>query len=240
MKKPELTPDQRRRYSRTIMLEGMGREAQQRLLDASVFIVGAGALGSVVAMYLASSGVGHITVADFDTIDISNLQRQLSYVTTDIGKPKVRVLAERIAAINPDVSVNIHEGMLTRKLINDALTGHDFVIEGSDNPATKYMVAEACENLGLPYCLGGVSQYLGQVMTHVPGTASYADIFPEAADEGGYTPCSIGGVLGPLPGVIGSIQACEAVKYIAGTGQLLTDALLTVDALTMRFSRYDL
>lgn len=234
-----LTPDQRRRYSRTTMLDGMGQKAQQRLLASSVFIVGAGALGSVTAMYLASSGVGRIGVADFDTIDISNLQRQLSYTTSDLGKPKVMVLKERIAAINPDVKVSTIEGMLTPNLIEPMLAGYDFVIEGSDNPATKYMVASACESMGLPYCLGGVAQYQGQVMTHMRGTARYSDIFPEAADEGGYTPCSLGGVLGPLPGIIGSIQACEAIRYITGTGQLLTDALLTVDALTMEFRRFD-
>ena len=231
-----MTPDQRRRYSRNVMLDGMGKEGQERLLRSRALVVGCGALGSICAMYLAGSGVGELTLVDFDTIDISNLQRQLSFTTAQCGQKKAEALAERIAAINPEVKLSVHTGMLTRKNAAELFEGKDVVIEGSDNPATKYLVTDLCAELGIPCVLGGVSQWQGQVMSWAPGGPwpTYRDIFPEAAEEGGFTPCSLGGVLGPLPGIIGSYQASEAIKILTGAGTPLYGQmlLLTLDSPT--------
>ena len=234
----ELTSEQRRRYSRTTMLPEIGEEGQQRLLGSTVTIVGAGALGTVCAMYLAGSGVGRIRLIDFDTIDVSNLQRQLSFSTADCGARKAEACAARMAGINPEVEVEVETAMLTRANAPGLLARSDLVMEGSDNPSTKYLVTDTAVALGIPYVLGGVARWQGQVQSWVPGHRSYRDLFPESACEGGYLPCSVGGVLGPLPGVIGSMMACEAVKLLTGAGQPLLDRLLTVDALTMSAAVY--
>lgn len=226
-----LSPDNRRRYSRNILLPEIGHQGQSKLLASNVLIVGCGALGSIVAMYLAGSGVGHMTLVDFDTIDISNLQRQLSFTTGSCGQKKAAVTADRLKEINPEVSVTVFDGMLTAKNAGTLFQGHDLVIEGSDNPATKYLVTDQCSLLSIPCVLGGVAQFRGQVMSWKPGCASYRDVFPEPAQEGGYTPCALGGVLGPLPGIIGSYQAAEAVKILTDVGQPLYNRLLIFDLL---------
>lgn len=226
-----MTPDQRRRYSRNIMLPEIGKEGQRRLLDAHVLVIGAGALGSISAMYLAGSGVGRITVADFDTIDISNLQRQLSFTTAQCGRKKAEALRERIAEINPDIEVTAIDSMITSRQIDELTRGADLVLEGSDNPATKYIVSDSCTRCGTPYVLGGVAQWQGQVMSWRQGYPCYREIFPEAAEDGGFTPCSIGGVLGPLPGIIGSWQAAEAIKILTGSGSPLYGRMALVDIL---------
>ena len=236
----ELNAEQRRRYSRTTMLPEIGPEGQRRLLGATVTLVGAGALGSVCAMYLAASGVGRLRLIDFDTIDVSNLQRQLSFATADCGLRKAEVCAGRIRAINPEVEVETVGAMLTRGNASEVIEGSDLVMEGSDNPSTKYLVTDTAVALGVPYVLGGVAQWQGQVHSWAPGHRSYRDIFPESACEGGYLPCSVGGVLGPLPGVVGSVMACEAIKIVAGAGAPLFDRLLTIDALTMSMATYAL
>lgn len=229
----ELTSDEKRRYSRTIMLDEIGESGQKKLLDSSVLIVGAGALGSITAMYLAASGIGHIGIADFDNIDISNLQRQLSFTEENVGSKKVMATAKRINDINSSVKVEIFDKVIKRSDALEVFPRFDFIIEGSDNPATKYMVTDVCKELGKPYCLGGVAQFKGQVFSHIPGSMTYRDIFPEPAEENSFMPCSIGGVLGPLPGIIGSTQACEAIKFISGCGELLLNRILLIDALTM-------
>lgn len=229
----ELNSEEKRRYSRSILLDEIGEEGQKKLLKSSVLIIGAGALGSIVAMYLAASGVGHICIADFDTIDISNLQRQLSFTEDNVGTKKVDATAQRLKSINSDIKIEIIDRVIKQENALDLFENFDFIVEGSDNPATKYMVTDCCKKLQKPYCLGGVAQFKGQVMTFIPGSMSYRDLFPESAEEGGYMPCSIGGVLGPLPGIIGSIQACETIKHIVGCGELLTNRLLLIDALTM-------
>lgn len=228
-----LTSEQKRRYSRTTMLPEIGEEGQQRLLGSTVTIVGAGALGSVCAMYLAGSGVGRLRLIDFDTIDVSNLQRQLSFTTADCGARKAEACAKRLTGINPEVEVEVVTELLTRANAPELLAGSDLVMEGSDNPSTKYLVTDTAVALGIPYVLGGVAQWQGQVQSWAPGHRSYRDLFPESACEGGYLPCAVGGVLGPLPGVIGSLMACEAIKLLSGAGQPLLDRLLTIDALTM-------
>lgn len=221
------------RYIRTIQLPEIGEEGQQKLLRSHVLVIGAGALGSIASMYLAGSGVGKITVADFDNIDISNLQRQLSFTEADLGKSKALTLADKLRAINSEIEVEAVNRFLKRGDLEALIAGCDLVLECSDNPDTKYAVTDAAERLGIPYVLGGVAQWRGQVMDWAPGHASYADIFPIGADPNGYTPCSIGGVFGPLPGIIASIQATEAIKLLTGAGTPLLDRLLLFDALTL-------
>lgn len=228
----EFSKEQRLRYSRNLMLPEIGRPGQRKLLDAKVLIVGVGALGSITAMYLAASGVGHLTLADYDTIDISNLQRQLSFSTDDCGKFKVDAARDRLLSINPEISVTTINGMLTRQNAGEIIAQHDLVIEGSDNPATKYLISDECRAVGVPCVLGGVTQFSGQVMSWQEGYPTYRDIFPDQAAEGGYTPCSIGGVLGPLPGIVASWQAAEAVKILTGAGTPLYGRMLLIDALT--------
>lgn len=224
------------RYIRNMQLEGWGPEAQERVAKAHVLVIGAGALGSAAAMYLAASGVGRITIVDFDNIDITNLQRQLSYTEADLGKPKAETLAMRLRAINSEVeAVAINAMVSARNLaeLRALMQQADVVVEGSDNPPTKYLVADMAESMLKPYALGGIAQYSGQALSWRPGAPGYRSVFPDGADAGGYTPCSVGGVLGPLPGIIGSMQAIEALKLITGIGTPLLGRLFTIDALTM-------
>lgn len=224
-----LTENQKRRYSRNIMLAGIGPDGQKRLLESHVAVVGCGALGSIVSMYLAGSGVGRLTVVDFDTIDISNLQRQLSFATSECGQKKSSATVRRLREINPDIDITGIDGLLTRGNIGESIAGADIIIEGSDNPATKYMVTDYAVSAGIPYVMGGVEKWRGQVMSWSPGHKSYRDIFPESAAEGGFTPCALGGVHGPLPGIIGAAMASEAIKIICRCGTPLYDRMLVVD-----------
>ncbi len=205
-----MTPEQKCRYSRNTLMPEIGAEGQLRLLNSHVLVVGAGALGS---------------------IDVSNLQRQLSFTTGQCGMKKVEALAMRLAEINPDISITPVETLLTTDNAASLIEGQDLVIEGSDNPATKYIVSDTCRQLGIPCVLGGVAQWQGQVMSWAPGYPCYRDIFPEAAGAGGFTPCSIGGVLGPLPGITGSAQAAEAIKILTGAGHPLYGRMLLFDTL---------
>lgn len=223
------------RYIRTIQLPEIGEAGQQRLLGSSVLVLGAGALGSVASMYLAASGIGHIRVVDFDNIDVTNLQRQLSYTEADLGRSKVMTLAERLRSINSEIEVEAVNQFVKPDDLAALMHGCDLVLECSDNPDTKYAVTTAAESLCIPYVLGGVAQWRGQVMDWAPGHARYADFFPIGADSNGYTPCSIGGVFGPAPGIVASIQAAEAIKLLVGAGHPLLDRLLLIDTLNMTF-----
>lgn len=230
--------ENRRRYSRNIMLEGIGPEGQQKLCSSSVLFIGCGALGTVASMYLAASGVGRIGLVDFDTVDVSNLQRQLAFSTDDIGKKKVEVLSGKLKMINPKVTVEKYDVFLAKKEVENIISGYDVIVEGSDNPDTKYMVSDYCVKMAMPYTMGAISEYTGQVMTYTPGSSSYRDFFAEPAGTGDFTPCALGGVLGPLPGIVGSIQAAEVIKLITGVDGLLTDCILLVDAKNMTFTTF--
>lgn len=227
-----LTAEQRRRYSRNILLDEIGKEGQQKLLDSRVLIVGCGALGSIASMYLAGSGVGHLTIVDYDTIDISNLQRQLSFTTDKLGEKKVKATAQRLREINPEIEITPLDLTLTRSCVKEILRGHDVVVEGSDNPYTKHMIALACRELQIPCVTGGVQGWNGQVTTSLPGKPGYLELFPEPAADDAFTPCSLGGLLGPLPGVIASMQAAEVIKLITGAGEPLSSRLLMYNGLT--------
>lgn len=235
----ELSNEQRRRYNRHLILEGFGAEAQERLLQSKVLLVGAGGLGSPVALYLAAAGVGTMGVVDGDSVSITNLQRQVLHSTRDINRPKVEVARERIEALNPDVSVHTYELYLNEANAMNLIEPYDFVIDGTDNFATKYLVNDACVMLDKAFCMGGISRYSGQLMTHVPGSACYRCLFPEPPAKEDVETCAMVGVLGAVAGMLGTVQATECVKYLAGVGQLLTNALLTFDALTMRWQRFD-
>lgn len=233
-----LTPEQRRRYDRHVILDGFGRQAQMRLLDARVLIVGAGGLGSPAAMYLAAAGVGHIGIVDGDFVSVTNLQRQVLYSTNDTGQPKAEVAAQRLRAMNPDVEVTPHGVYLNEQNAKELIGAYDFIVEGTDNFASKYLVNDACVMLGKGFVIGGINRFQGQLMTHLPGTACYRCLFPEPPAMADVETCSMVGVLGPLAGVVGTMQAVEAIKCVTGVGTPLTDTLLTLDALTMEWTRF--
>lgn len=222
------------RYSRQIALPEIGREGQERLLAASVLIVGAGALGCISAMYLAAAGVGHIGVADFDKVGLSNLQRQLSYTEADIDLSKAITLAAKLKAINSSVEVEVIDRILTKGNISEYLEKYDIIIEGSDNPSTKYLVSDTARTIGKPCVIGGVRGFVGQLTTQLPEGPYYQDLFPDIPKKCGMTLCSTMGVLGPIPGVIASLQATEVIKLITGAGKSLSGRLWQIDALNMQ------
>lgn len=234
-----MTPQQKRRYNRHIILDGFGTESQEKLLQSKVLIVGAGGLGSPLAQYLAAAGVGTIGIVDGDVVSLTNLQRQVIHTTNDVGRPKVDSAAEKMKAINPDVTVIRHEIYLSEDNALDIISPYDFVIDGTDNFATKYLVNDACIMLGKPFCMGGINRYNGQVMTHVPGSACYRCLFPEPPEKNEVETCAMVGVLGSIAGMLGTVQATEAIKVITGVGTPLLNAFLTFDALTMQWLRFD-
>lgn len=234
----ELTPEQKRRYSRHLILDGFGAERQRRLLESKVLIVGVGGLGAPVAMYLAAAGVGHIGIVDGDFVSSTNLQRQILYTTADVGHLKTEVAEERIKAMNPDVRVVRHEMFLAEDNAMSLISDYDFVVEGTDNFSSKYLVNDACVMLGKDFSIGGINRYGGQVMTHRKGTACYRCLFPEPPAEADVETCSMVGVLGSLAGMVGTVQATEAIKCLTDIGEPLVNALLTVDALSMQWQRF--
>lgn len=231
--------DQMLRYSRHFDLAGVGFAGQLKLREAKVLVVGAGGLGSPALLYLAAAGVGTIGVADGDTVDLSNLQRQVVHATADIGNAKTTSAAEAIRAINPDVTVIEHPFFLNASNIADVISGYDFIVEGCDNFATKFLVNDACVLHKKPFSHAGMLRFEGQTFTYVPGpdhpARCYRCLFREPPPPGSVPSCADAGILGMLPGVLGSIQATEAVKWILGLGDLLTNRLLIFDALAMRF-----
>jgi len=218
------------------MLKEVGGKGQQRLLDGKVLIIGAGGLGAPIALYLAAAGVGTIGIADADVVDITNLQRQVIHFTPDIGKPKVLSAAEKMRAINPDVMVNTYQTWVTAANIAGLIADYDFIIDGTDNFAAKFLINDACVLGAKPYSHGGILRFDGQTLTIKPKeSACYRCIFPEPPPKDAIPTCSQAGVIGVLPGVLGTIQATEAVKYLLGKGDLLTGRLLTYNALRMKF-----
>lgn len=228
---------QRRRYARQIAIEGFGREAQEKLLNAKVGIIGCGALGSMVAMQLAGAGVGHLVIADFDTVDISNLQRQYFFETSQAGGSKAAILGERIHALNPEVRVTVHNLLVTERNAATLLEGCGFLVDATDNPASKTAVEAIALKCGTGCCIAGISEFHGQVMTVLPGSPRFADLFGEGADAG-FTPCSTGGVAGPAAAFCASVQACETIKHLTGLGDTLAGQVLVFDLLANRFDRF--
>jgi molybdopterin/thiamine biosynthesis adenylyltransferase/rhodanese-related sulfurtransferase len=220
------------RYARQLVLKGFGLAAQERLRDARVLIVGAGGLGSPAASYLAAAGVGALTLVDHDIVDLTNLHRQLLYGTADVGRPKLAVARERLAALNPSVQVTTHEGRLTAHNAHDLVAGHQVVLDATDNFPTRYALNDACLDRGVPFVYGSVARFEGQVSVFAaPGGPCYRCLFPHAPAPGTVPTCAEEGVLGVVPGVFGLLQATEVIKLLTGVGTPLVGQLLLLDLL---------
>ena len=230
------TNEQLERYSRHIILKEIGVKGQKKLLNAKVLIIGAGGLGAPAAMYLAAAGVGTIGIADADEVDLSNLQRQIIHATADVGKAKVQSAKETMEAMNPDVKVNTYRIFVDSETITDLIKDYDFIIDGTDNFPAKFLINDACVMAKKPFSHAGIIRFKGQLMTYVPGEGPcYRCVFKNPPPKDAVPTCKQAGVIGAMGGVIGSLQAMEAVKYITGVGQLLTGRLLTFDAINMEF-----
>jgi thiazole biosynthesis adenylyltransferase ThiF len=230
------TNEQLERYSRHIILQEVGVKGQKRLLNAKVLIIGAGGLGAPAALYLAAAGVGTIGIVDADEVDLSNLQRQVIHTTADIGKAKVKSAAETMEAINPDVTVKTYRMFVDSTNIMDLIQEYDFIIDGTDNFPAKFLINDACVMAKKPFSHAGIIRFKGQLMTYVPEQGPcYRCVFGSPPPKDAVPTCKQAGVIGAMGGVIGSLQAMEAVKYIIGQGELLTGKLLTYDALKMEF-----
>lgn len=233
-----MTEEQLERYSRHLILKGIGVAGQKKLLESKVLVIGAGGLGSPAIMYLAASGVGTIGIADGDEVDLSNMQRQIIHRNEAIGTSKALSAARRVKEINPDVQVNVYEERVNSENIGKIIESYDFIIDGVDNFATKFLINDACVLAKKPFCHAGIREFYGQVLTYVPGEGPcYRCIFEEIPKAGDVDYCSALGVLGSIPGIVGSIQALEAQKYLTGKGELLTGKMLRIDGLTMQFRR---
>ncbi|TQM90734.1 adenylyltransferase/sulfurtransferase [Ornithinimicrobium humiphilum] len=234
---PELTPTQVSRYSRHLLVPGMGLDAQRRLLNARVAVVGAGGLGSPILAYLAAAGAGHLTVIDDDVVDVTNLQRQVLHRTDDVGRRKADSAAEFVRGLNPDVTVEVRHTRITPENAEELLAGHDLVLDGADNFPTRYAVSDACAALGLPVVWAAVLRFDAQISAFVPGVdgaVSLRDLYPVPPLPEDVPSCSEAGVLGALVGQVGSIMAGEAVKLLCGFGEPLVGRVLLIDALSQR------
>ncbi|MCP4751349.1 MAG: molybdopterin-synthase adenylyltransferase MoeB [Proteobacteria bacterium] len=237
----DFTEEQLERYSRHIILNDVGLEGQSKMLESRVLIIGAGGLGSPNAFYLAAAGIGTIGIIDNDVVDISNLQRQIIHSTRDIDVMKVDSAAEKIKALNPDVQVETYRDFVKADNIMGIIQDYDFVIDGTDNFASKFLINDACLMAKIPFSHGGILRFHGQTMTVVPWeSACYRCVFNEPPPPDAVPSCSEAGVLGVVAGMLGTIQAAEALKYVTGAGDLLTNALLTFNARTMDFLKVKL
>ena len=230
-----LTPDQIERYSRQIMIPDVGGAGQIRLRQASALVIGAGGLGSPAAFYLAAAGIGRLGIVDGDTVDLSNLQRQILHTTADQGRRKVESARVRLREINAEVDVEVHDTRLTGENAAELMAPYDFVLDGSDNFDTKFLVNDVAVSMGKAFSHAGIVRLQGQTMTVVPpDSACYRCLFQEPPAPGEVLGCQQAGILGAVAGTIGSIQATEAIKYIVGLEEhLLVNRLLTYDAKTM-------
>ena len=231
-----MTNGQIERYSRHILLKQIGVKGQRRISAGKVLIIGAGGLGAPAALYLAAAGVGTIGIVDADVVDLSNLQRQVIHTTPDVGRPKVVSAAEKMRAINPDVNVVPIQRFVDSSNVMDLIANYDFILDGTDNFPAKFLVNDACVLAGKPFSHAGILRFNGQLMTYVPGEGPcYRCVFKEPPPADAVPTCSQAGVIGAMGGVIGSLQALEAVKYLTGVGDLLCGRLMTYDALKMEF-----
>jgi adenylyltransferase/sulfurtransferase len=233
---PQLSQEEILRYSRHLIIPEVGVEGQRRLKDARVLMVGAGGLGSPIGLYLAAAGVGRLGIVEADVVDVTNLQRQVLHGTKDVGRKKVESARDRIRDVNPHVDVVPHEAWLTSENALEIIRDYDLVVDGTDNFATRYLVNDACVLLGKPNVYGSIFRFEGQstVFCTAEGPC-YRCLYPEPPPPGLVPSCAEGGVLGILPGLVGLIQATEAVKLVTGIGAPLVGRLLLVDALGMQF-----
>lgn len=234
----QLNPAQSQRYSRHLRIPEIGVEGQQKLLDSKILLIGAGGLGSPAGLYLAAAGVGTIGVIDDDIVDASNLQRQVLHRTHDLGSPKVQSARRTMEALNPDVHVEMHQLRLTEENADEIFSQYDLIVDGSDSFETRYIVNDACVRLGIPQVHGSIFRFDGQITTFDPrqeDSPCYRCLFPTSPPPELAPNCAVAGVLGVLPGVVGTIQATEAIKMIIGIGEPLVGRLLMYDALEMSF-----
>ncbi len=229
------TSEQIQRYSRHILLQDVGVEGQEKIRKGKVLVIGAGGLGAPVLLYLAAAGVGTLGIIDGDVVDLSNLQRQVIHFTPDVGKPKVISAKEKINQVNPDVNVVTYHCLFTAGNAFEIIRDYDFIVDGTDNFPAKFLINDACVLAGKPFSHGGILRFEGQTLTHQSGTACYRCVFPAPPPPGAVPTCSQAGVLGAIAGMLGTIQAAEALKFLTGTGDLLTNRLLVFDAKTMNF-----
>lgn len=236
-----LSEDQKNRYSRQLCIPQIGPEGQEKLLGSKVLIIGAGGLGSPVALYLAAAGVGTIGLVDSDAVDLSNLQRQILHSTEMLGIPKVESAAARLHALNPDVQVISHQLFVDEDNIGKLIAPYDFIVECTDSFDAKYLINDACVRSGKPFCHAAVIRFFGQIMTYVPGKGPcYRCAFRQPPDPEKAPDAKKLGVIGAVPGVVGCLQALEVIKYLTGAGELLTGRLLSFDALEMDFEAIEL
>jgi molybdopterin/thiamine biosynthesis adenylyltransferase len=236
-----LTDRQIERYNRHIILEQVGGAGQEKLLSSSVLIIGAGGLGSPAALYLAAAGIGTIGIVDGDNVELSNLQRQIIHSTADVGVDKVKSARAGMLALNPEMKVKTYKQRAKAENIRKIIREYDFVIDATDNFAAKFLINDACYFERKPFSHAGVLRFDGQLMTVLPGeTTCYRCVFNGPPPADAVLSCSQAGILGVLPGVVGSLQATEAIKYLIGLGDLLTGTLLTYNALSMDFRKVQL
>jgi molybdopterin-synthase adenylyltransferase len=224
---------QQRRYARQLALPDIGEEGQRKLAEGSVLVIGAGGLGSPALLYLAGAGIGRIGVVDADRLDLSNLQRQVIHATPDLDRNKAESARERIAALNPEVTVEAHPVRFDRNTAGPLLSRYDFVLDCTDNFDSKFFIADACHRANRPYCHAGILRHDGQLLTVIPGkTACYRCVFEAPPPEAS---APVAGPMGYVPGVIGTLEAAEAIRYLLGIGRLLTNRLLVFRSLEMTF-----
>jgi molybdopterin/thiamine biosynthesis adenylyltransferase/rhodanese-related sulfurtransferase len=232
----KLSKEEIQRYSRHLIMPEVGMEGQLKLKRARVLTIGTGGLGAPLGLYLAAAGVGHLGLVDFDVVDNSNLQRQVTFTTQDVGKPKSTAAKARLSALNPMIEITAYETRLTSDNALDLFRDYDIIVDGTDNFPTRFLVNDACVILGKPNVYGSIFRFEGQATVFgYPGGPCYRCLYPEPPPPGLVPSCAEGGVLGVLPGIVGSIQAMETIKLILGTGEPLVGRLLLFDALAMRF-----
>ena len=233
-----LTEAERERYARHLVLPEVGEKGQQKLKSASVLVIGAGGLGSPVSMYLAAAGVGRIGLADFDNVDVTNLHRQILYGTSDVGAPKLSAASERLHDLNPEINIETHNTAINSENALAIFRAYDIIVDGTDNFPTRYLVNDACVLTGKPNVYGSIFRFEGQASVfYAREGPCYRCLYPEPPPPNLVPSCAEGGVLGVLPGVIGTIQATETIKLITGIGEPLIGRLLLFDALRMEFRR---
>jgi sulfur-carrier protein adenylyltransferase/sulfurtransferase len=231
-----LTNEEILRYSRHLIMPEVGMEGQLKLKNAKVLLIGTGGLGAPLGLYLAAAGVGHLGLVDFDVVDFTNLQRQVTFGSDDVGKPKALAAQARLSNLNPDIEIETFETKLTSENALELFKNFDIIVDGTDNFPTRYLVNDACILLGKPNVYGSIFRFEGQVTVFgMPDGPCYRCLYPEPPPPGLVPSCAEGGVLGVLPGIVGSIQAMETIKLILGTGESLKGRLLLFDALAMKF-----